>query len=1213
MVTKTRQSLRNFKLWESYNQNEKALFWGRDQEIKNLYNKTFSSNLLLLYGAGGAGKTSMIRCGLGNMFEESDWYPIFIRKGNNIIQSLSRALRNETGHPDKLRNNSIKEKIHELFLEKFRPIYLIFDQFEELFILGDKNEQDQFFRLLLELLNVNFQCKIILCIKEDYLADLDPYEEVIPVLFYNRMRLERMRREQLEEVIRGMTRELNIRLGDPENLYLEQEQEDIINAIIKKVKGRYHQWVDLDELQVFMDELYVRDATRREEEDIPERAICFSRKLVEQTEYVDDLITRRLQQQLEALDQDFHQKYGLKRFPYLILQNLITDSETKHMRTVGEIANQLIKKHNVTPEQVQDCVDMLSEENLIKKLSENGRNKDKLPLGIQVDQKVEIIHDNLAKKLYPLLFTEEHHLMKIKTSILNQYEYYQKTGVLLDQKGLEYISPYLKEVLPKLDPAQQQFVSDSQKAVKKRFLKGFLSITGVFILLSFCAGIALFQAWRSTRISEANHIVAQATDAFSFDRTLALRLAEKALEKDPGNRLANNVLNDVLIHSWEYPFYQEAIAIHSKEMEIDRLSDLDISKYNRYLLAGSLDGQIYIQDLSSLDTQLGIRAIDGGHEGEITDVDFVGDYPGTDFYFFTSSKDGTARFWRIVNGSRDTAKTERVYQHGEPLAAVAMVFSGTDTLVITAGDRQLKLWDYQVTDSSYLSYETLQTTAFEYVANPKGQFLFIAGRDSTLQLVRIDKERREFRKVFDYKINEGAVVSMDFDSDRLVAGLNNGLLVSWKVDQALFPDRGNKTNLKFSMEGQVSSKKAHAEAIKDVVILKGSHQILTSSSDKSAKLWDAEINLLKTFLGHNDGVHTIVTSEDERFVYTGGADKTIKKWALELPAYTPNTIPDLQNVKSVELVPDEDWLFVRTASNELVYYEKVAWEKYHWREKLSAEDLLPFTDITVSSNGRQILLAKECVAEVRYVNGDILDSLHHCETGNTAGVAFSQDDEFALTYGDTLIRIWQRNLSQNSYTSYASIPRHDQVVRAVVANIGNGEDPKPAVLAAVQEGAKAYLWVDGEPTEVDHQDAVLDLAFSRDGKYFLTSSQDNSFFIGETENPGDIRRIQRHDADVNCVAFSPGIDKKRQFLTADENGSVRLWSLDDAGKLKEQNSIINHGAPIVDAFFLAENQILTLGNDGRIKIWNTGELTSFMSENIYRLKDEDIAFWLDAH
>jgi predicted GTPase len=77
-----------FKFLEPYGKDDAAFFFGRDKETAQLFNAVHASNLTLLYGASGTGKTSLINCGLANKFYETDWLPLFVRRGMDINRWL---------------------------------------------------------------------------------------------------------------------------------------------------------------------------------------------------------------------------------------------------------------------------------------------------------------------------------------------------------------------------------------------------------------------------------------------------------------------------------------------------------------------------------------------------------------------------------------------------------------------------------------------------------------------------------------------------------------------------------------------------------------------------------------------------------------------------------------------------------------------------------------------------------------------------------------------------------------------------------------------------------------------------------------------------------------------------------------------------------------------------------------------------------------------
>lgn len=69
-----------FKFLDSYQREDRGVFFGRDEEINALYDMIFQSSVVLVYGASGTGKTSLINCGLAGKFQPHDWLDLMIRR-----------------------------------------------------------------------------------------------------------------------------------------------------------------------------------------------------------------------------------------------------------------------------------------------------------------------------------------------------------------------------------------------------------------------------------------------------------------------------------------------------------------------------------------------------------------------------------------------------------------------------------------------------------------------------------------------------------------------------------------------------------------------------------------------------------------------------------------------------------------------------------------------------------------------------------------------------------------------------------------------------------------------------------------------------------------------------------------------------------------------------------------------------------------------------
>ncbi|MBK6390297.1 MAG: ATP-binding protein [Saprospiraceae bacterium] len=129
----------------------------------------------MVYGPSGSGKTSLIECGLRNQFSDADWYAITIRRGSDINASvysgINEALNTKLGL-DTITKLPIDPQIEfgqaveKLFNEKYQPIYLLFDQFEELLISGELEEKKKVFSNLNKLIRNKVPCRILLIMRE---------------------------------------------------------------------------------------------------------------------------------------------------------------------------------------------------------------------------------------------------------------------------------------------------------------------------------------------------------------------------------------------------------------------------------------------------------------------------------------------------------------------------------------------------------------------------------------------------------------------------------------------------------------------------------------------------------------------------------------------------------------------------------------------------------------------------------------------------------------------------------------------------------------------------------------------------------------------------------------------------------------------------------------------------------------------------------------
>ncbi|HJP97703.1 MAG TPA: hypothetical protein VJ862_03980, partial [Rhodanobacteraceae bacterium] len=222
----------------SYSEETRAYFHGRDEEAAELARRVQRKLLTVLFGQSGLGKTSLLRAGLVPRLRDEGFCPVYVRidyaaesppPSAQIKQAVFRATA-EAGHwtrpGSSIEGESLWEFLHHrgdlLRDADGKPLMplLIFDQFEEIFTLGQANDAGrlrarQFLEDLADLVEnrppaalerrmdnddsaveqfdfARADYRVLIALREDYLAHLEGVKDMMPSITQNRMRLARM-------------------------------------------------------------------------------------------------------------------------------------------------------------------------------------------------------------------------------------------------------------------------------------------------------------------------------------------------------------------------------------------------------------------------------------------------------------------------------------------------------------------------------------------------------------------------------------------------------------------------------------------------------------------------------------------------------------------------------------------------------------------------------------------------------------------------------------------------------------------------------------------------------------------------------------------------------------------------------------------------------------------------------------------------------------
>ena len=349
--------------------------------------------------------------------------------------------------------------------------------------------------------------------------------------------------------------------------------------------------------------------------------------------------------------------------------------------------------------------------------------------------------------------------------------------------------------------------------------------------------------------------------------------------------------------------------------------------------------------------------------------------------------------------------------------------------------------------------------------------------------------------------------------------------------------------------------KDHENEVVSAAFSPDGKRIVTSSLDKTARLWDAETGkpIGEPLTGHADGLSRAAFSPDGKRIVTASDDKTARLWDAETGKIIGEPLTHSESVRSAAFSPDGKRIV--TAS-----WDKTArlWDAETGKpigEPL-ARHAAPVLSAAFSPDGKRIVTAsfdktaRQWNVETGEPTGEPLTG--HAEAVSSA--AFSPDGKRIVTASmDYTARLW------------------------------DAETGKPI----------------GEPL-AGHWDIVISAAYSPDGKRIVTASRDHTARLWDAETGKPIGEPLRHATSVTRAAFSP--DGKR-IVTASRDGTARLWDAETGKPISEP--FTGHTNEVLSAAFSPDGKrIVTASRDGTARLWdifaNTQELVSRAKATIPR-------------
>lgn len=1129
----------------------------RQQDIQGLLERIGRSDykVTVIHGQSGVGKSSIVTAGLVPTLKchpvgdrvalplvlrvYRDWVGVLGRK---MVAALSKI--SDIPLPDKLYSTSaILELLRETGQHNLLTI-LIFDQFEEFFVVCSDPEARKYFAYFFQAcLNIS-NLKVIISIREDYLHNLLELEKQIDLEQINCNLLDKSNRYPLGnlspqdayEVIKSLTQKAKFQLED-----------SLIEELVEDLAGETGE-VRPIELQVVGYQLQAENITTLAK---------YQRSGPKQ---------RLVERFLEEVVKDC----GIENQPLArrVLYLLTDENGNRPLKSRAELAADL-----ANPEQLNLILDILVGSGLVSLIPE-------LPA-----PRYQLVHDYLGefiRKQEEVVLKKERDELKRKEAENNQYieKMREENAVLAELAEARYqiVQEDIEKYIPQSKGNDKNGSVAELSAARKREelsyvwleqlrqekellaalaeekqrhrqrdkqLKGFLSIAlagsvvGI-LTLAYLTFENRYQ-FRQAVINEVKAVSASSEALFASHKELdGLQEGIRAAKKLSASNWA-----DAQTKAQVQTALQEAVY---KVKERNRLQG---HTHGVYSVSWSADDRLIAS--ASADNTIKLWGTDGelittlsGHEDRVSSVSFSPDGR----LIASASWDGTVKIWRrsfLLQAQKKLQPFTMLEGHKEEVLSVS--FSPNGWLIATASrDGTVKIWRRDGLLLTTLEGHDGPVTSISW--SPDGQYLLSGSADNTIKIWR---RNGELLKTASGHRNQVTSVKWSPRGDRIASASLDKTVKLWSRSGELL-DTFN----------------GHDDTVFSVTFSPDGETIASGSGDNTVKLWSLQGKLLNTLMGHSDWVSSVTFSPDGKTLVSASRDNSIKLWTLD-KSWLTTLNGKAGAVNGVSWSPDGEMIATAETLNTVKLWQRdgtlIDTLKGHARRVNAVAWHPDGRAIASASHDRTVKLWQR--------DGQLLQTLSGHEAA-VLGVSFSPDGEYiASASRDKTVKLWLAD-----GTLLHTLSGHEKPVNWVSFS------PDGEYIASASEDNTVKLWsLDGSllKTLEGHTDGVWDVNFSPDSQLIATASADRTIKIWSRDGTL-LSTLLGHSKLVSSVSFSPD---SRAIATSSDDNTVRIWTLD--GQLL--HVLKGHNEGVTSVSFGPQGKIVASASvDGTVILWNLADL-----------------------
>lgn len=328
----------------------------------------------------------------------------------------------------------------------------------------------------------------------------------------------------------------------------------------------------------------------------------------------------------------------------------------------------------------------------------------------------------------------------------------------------------------------------------------------------------------------------------------------------------------------------------------------------------------------------------------------------------------------------------------------------------------------------------------------------------------------------------------------------------------------------------------HVGEISNVFWHSDGKRILSSSWDRTARIWDADSgNTLVVMEGHEGELWVADWSPDETRVATASSDGTARVWDTDSGTQVAVMEGHDGAIFSLDWHPSGRQIVTASADHTIRVWEVATGQEIGFYQAPAARILARFAYVRWSPDGAWVAtnLPGEAVHVWDFKNDTkrVLDGLD----GPINCLAWSSDSRLVAFNGVGRGMVW--DLSALS-PQVVSLDRPTALMKTVAWS----PDDR-FILGAAANNATAHIW-DGSTGQVvsrleGHSAGLWDALWSPDGKWILTPSVDETVGVWRAQDGQLLTMLEGHSVQVKSADWSA--DGKR-IVTGSDDMTLGVWS-----------------------------------------------------------------------